>query len=143
MPQDSNTLPLNIDPQTVSRFGAGGALAGGSAAAALALVHMLRRLNSQRQSNSEDTDSQPGTIVLTLPNKSAAGVDPGQGFVCCVPTFIITLGTISVTFTVFFIEIRQYLIPVSLAIMSVNLIWSLRQVDIGLMELYEQGKVLS
>ncbi len=65
------------------------------------------------------------------------------GFVCCVPTFIITLGTISATFTVFFIEIRQYLIPVSLAIMAVNLVWSLRQMDIGLMELYEQGKVRS
>jgi hypothetical protein len=63
------------------------------------------------------------------------------GFVCCVPTFIITLGTISATFTVFFIEIRQYLIPSSLAIMAVNLIWSLRQMDVGLMELYEQVKV--
>jgi hypothetical protein len=65
------------------------------------------------------------------------------GFVCCVPTFIVTLGTISATFTVFFIEIRQYLIPFSIVVMALNLVWSLKQVDSGLMELYEENKAQS
>jgi hypothetical protein len=75
--------------------------------------------------------------------KGLIGLVPSlfTGFVCCVPTFIITLGTISATFTVVFIEIRQYLMPFSLGVMALNLIWSLRQIDSGLMELYEENKV--
>jgi hypothetical protein len=62
------------------------------------------------------------------------------GFVCCVPTFIITLGAISTSFTVFFIEIRQYLIPVSVTIMVLNVVWSIRQMKDGLIEIYESSK---
>jgi hypothetical protein len=62
------------------------------------------------------------------------------GFACCVPTFIITLGAISTSFTVFFIEIRQYLIPVSVLVMVANLAWSLRSLKTGLAEIYENEK---
>lgn len=48
------------------------------------------------------------------------------GFVCCVPTFLLTLGTVSTSFTMFFIGIRQFLIPLSLVLLSANLVWSLR-----------------
>ena len=74
--------------------------------------------------------------------KGLIGLVPSlfTGFVCCVPTFIITLGAISTSFTVFFIEIRQYLIPVSVIIMVLNLIWSIRQMKDELIEIYESRK---
>jgi hypothetical protein len=74
--------------------------------------------------------------------KGLIGLVPSlfTGFVCCVPTFIITLGAISTSFTVFFIEIRQYLIPVSVIIMTLNLIWSIRQMKDEMIEIYESSK---
>ena len=63
------------------------------------------------------------------------------GFVCCVPTFILTLGAISTSFTVFFIEIRKYLIPASVLIMVLNLVWSLGSLEEGLIEIYENEKI--
>jgi len=62
------------------------------------------------------------------------------GFVCCVPTFIITLGAISTSFTVFFIELRPFLMPLSILIMGANLAWSLRSLKGGLIEIYEKEK---
>ena len=62
------------------------------------------------------------------------------GFACCVPTFIITLGAISTSFTVFFIEIRQFLVPVSVLVMAANLAWSLMSLKTGLIEIYENEK---
>ena len=62
------------------------------------------------------------------------------GFACCVPTFIITLGAISTSFTVFFIEIRQYLVPASVLVLVVNLVWSLMSLKTGLVEIYENEK---
>lgn len=78
MPNNSE-LPLNIDPQTVSRFGIGGVLAGGSAASALALLHMIRQMNAKRREREESSSTGPGTIVLTLPNKSAADKTLAEG----------------------------------------------------------------
>jgi hypothetical protein len=74
--------------------------------------------------------------------KGLIGMVPSlfTGFVCCVPTFIITLGAISSSFTVFFIEIRQFLLPASILIMALNLIWSLRSLKEGLIEIYEKEK---
>jgi hypothetical protein len=65
------------------------------------------------------------------------------GFACCVPTFIITLGAISTSFTMFFIEIRQYLVPLSVLVMVANLVWSLRSLKTGLVEIYENEKMES
>ncbi len=62
------------------------------------------------------------------------------GFACCVPTFIITLGAISTSFTVCFIEIRQYLVPASVLVLVVNLVWSLMSLKTGLVEIYENEK---
>jgi hypothetical protein len=62
------------------------------------------------------------------------------GFVCCVPTFIITLGAISTSFTVFFIELRPFLMPLSILVMVANLAWSLRALKDGLIEIYEKEK---
>jgi hypothetical protein len=62
------------------------------------------------------------------------------GFACCVPTFIITLGAISTSFTIFFIEIRQYLVPASVLVLVVNLVWSLMSLKTGLVEIYENEK---
>jgi hypothetical protein len=63
------------------------------------------------------------------------------GFACCVPTFIITLGAISTSFTMFFIEIRQILVPISVFIMAANLAWSLMSLKTGLVEIYENEKL--
>ena len=74
--------------------------------------------------------------------KGLIGLVPSlfTGFVCCVPTFIITLGAISTSFTVLFIEIRQYLIPVSVIIMVLNMVWSIRQMKEELIKIYESSK---
>jgi hypothetical protein len=69
--QDSG-LPLNIQPDTVARFGLGGLLTGGAVASALNLVHMLRELSRQRAGAQGPTETDEGTIVLTLPQKTAA-----------------------------------------------------------------------
>jgi hypothetical protein len=74
--------------------------------------------------------------------KGLIGLVPSlfTGFVCCVPTFIITLGAISTSFTVFFIELRPFLMPLSILILGVNLAWSLRALKGGLIEIYEKEK---
>lgn len=74
--------------------------------------------------------------------KGLIGLVPSlfTGFVCCVPTFIITLGAISTSFTVFFIELRPFLMPLSILIMGANLAWSLRSLKGGLIEIYEKEK---
>ena len=74
--------------------------------------------------------------------KGLIGLVPSlfTGFVCCVPTFIITLGAISTSFTVFFTELRPFLMPLSMLIMGANLAWSLRSLKGGLIEIYEKEK---
>lgn len=69
--QDSG-LPLNIQPDTVARFGLGGLLTGGAVASALNLVHMLRNLSRQKADAEGPTETDESTIVLTLPQKTAA-----------------------------------------------------------------------
>lgn len=44
------------------------------------------------------------------------------GFACCVPTFLIPLASVLSGITVFFIKVRPFLIPLSVAL----LIWSIR-----------------
>jgi hypothetical protein len=63
--------------------------------------------------------------------KGLLGLIPSlfTGFVCCVPTFMLSLGTVSTSFTMFFIGIRRLLIPLSLALLSANLMWSLRSMS--------------
>jgi hypothetical protein len=43
----------------------------------------------------------------------------------------------------FFIEIRQYLVPLSVLVMVANLVWSLRSLKTGLVEIYENEKMES
>lgn len=60
------------------------------------------------------------------------------GFACCVPTFVIALGALASSVTVFFIEIRPFLIPASVVIMIWGYWWSVRRIKIGQMDQYER-----
>jgi hypothetical protein len=62
------------------------------------------------------------------------------GFVCCVPTIFLTLGAVSTSFTAFFISIRQFLIPISVLIMLINIYWTANNMDSELIETYESEK---
>lgn len=50
------------------------------------------------------------------------------GFTCCVPTFLIALGPVLASFTVFFIKLRPFLLPVSFILMMIGLIWSVKRI---------------
>lgn len=51
------------------------------------------------------------------------------GFACCVPTFLIALGPlVTASFTVFFIEFRVFLIPISILLMLGSFVWMLKKV---------------
>jgi hypothetical protein len=52
------------------------------------------------------------------------------GLACCVPTFIAVFWPIWGGFTLVFIRIRSFFIPISIALMVVGLIWSLRKIPI-------------
>ncbi len=62
--------------------------------------------------------------------KGVLGFLPGllSGFACCVPTFLIALGPALASFTVFFIELRPFLIPASVLLMTAGLKWSLDRI---------------
>lgn len=60
------------------------------------------------------------------------------GFACCVPTFVIAFGALASSFTVFFIQIRPFLIPASILIMIWGYWWSVRRIKIGQMDTYER-----
>jgi hypothetical protein len=62
------------------------------------------------------------------------------GFVCCVPTIFLTLGAVSTSFTAFFLSIRQFLIPISVLIMLINIYWTVNHMDWELIEIYESEK---
>jgi hypothetical protein len=64
------------------------------------------------------------------------------GFVCCVPTIIITLGAVSTSFTAFFIALRPFLIPLSVLIMLINIWWTLNHMQEELIDIYESEKLL-
>jgi hypothetical protein len=78
MEKMANELPFNIDPQTVTRFGVGGALTGAGAAAALSLAHMLRQARKNRE-QTETTETDENTIVLTLPKRASSPVNEEEG----------------------------------------------------------------
>lgn len=63
--------------------------------------------------------------------KGIAGVLPSflVGFACCVPTFLIALGSAVASFTVFFSQIRPFLIPASIALMIWGLVSSLKRIS--------------
>ena len=65
------TALLNIDPATVGRFAVGGALAGGSAAALLNLMHTARAIQAERKRRAGEGKTDANTIVLQIPRKSA------------------------------------------------------------------------
>lgn len=71
-------LPFDIQPETVARYGLGGLLTGGAVASALNLVKLLRDMSQQRQEDPA-TETDEGTIVLTLPQKSAAQRSRAKG----------------------------------------------------------------
>jgi len=50
------------------------------------------------------------------------------GFACCVPTFLIALGPVLASFTVFFIKLRPILIPLSLTLMILSIVWGTRRI---------------
>lgn len=51
------------------------------------------------------------------------------GFACCAPTFLIALGPLATAgLTVFFIEFRVFLIPISILLMLASFIWMLQKV---------------
>lgn len=54
--------------------------------------------------------------------KSTLGIIPSlfTGFACCAPTFLIAIGASISSLTVFIIEVRQFLIPISFALMIIG-----------------------
>ncbi|MHA2394842.1 MAG: hypothetical protein ACXAEX_23175 [Promethearchaeota archaeon] len=64
------------------------------------------------------------------------------GFVCCVPTIILTLGAVSTSFTAFFIALRPFLIPLSVLVMLINIWWTLNHMQEELIDIYESEKLL-
>lgn len=75
-----NKTALEIDPSTIARYGAGGALVGAGAASLVNLVHHINMLRADRRRRRQPTDTDENTIVITLPKKaSAQGDAPGIG----------------------------------------------------------------
>lgn len=73
-----NKTALEIDPSTIARYGAGGALVGGSAASLVNLVHHINMLRAERKRRQQPQDTDENTIVITLPKKAQAqGNVPG------------------------------------------------------------------
>jgi hypothetical protein len=70
------------------------------------------------------------------------GILPGllTGFACCAPTFVIALGAVASSFTVFFIAIRSFLIPVSVLLMIWGYWFVLKKITIGLIDQYDRRK---
>ncbi len=63
-----------------------------------------------------------------------------SGLTCCVPTFLITLGPALASFTVLFIEVRQFLIPASFILMILGLIWGIKRIPPEFIQIYEESK---
>jgi hypothetical protein len=61
---------------------------------------------------------------------SFAGFLPAMltGFACCAPTFVIALAPVLSSFTVFFVSLQPFLIPFSVAVMTLGLLWSLSRI---------------
>jgi hypothetical protein len=49
------------------------------------------------------------------------------GFACCVPVFLLALGSLAAGLTVGFIAVQPYLVPVAAALLIANLLWSARR----------------
>lgn len=64
------------------------------------------------------------------------------GFACCVPTFLIALGPVLASFTIFFIKIRQLLIPFSFFLMIIGIIWSTKRIPSSYIRILEKKKVM-
>ena len=62
---------ITVDPMVTGRHLLGGAMVGGSAAALLNLVHMIREMQQTRKDKLKTPETDENTIVLTLPNKQA------------------------------------------------------------------------
>jgi hypothetical protein len=78
MPDNDQKLPFNVRPDTVGRYALGGALTGAGVAAALNLAHMLKRLSAERSQAKDPTETDEGTIVLTLPKRAESAADIHQ-----------------------------------------------------------------
>ena len=75
-----NKTALEIDPSTIARYGAGGALVGAGAASLVNLVHHINMLRADRRRRRQPTDTDENTIVITRPKRaSAQGDAPGIG----------------------------------------------------------------
>jgi len=88
MPNNDVQTPFNVRPETVGRYALGGLAGGAGVAAALNLVHMLKRLSADRKQK-DPTETDEGTIVLTLPKRADSpeesgvndpGVYPGEDY---------------------------------------------------------------
>lgn len=68
------------------------------------------------------------------------GLFPGllTGFACCAPTFVIAIGAVASSFTVFFISIRPYLIPASILLMVWGYWFVTKRITVGLMDNYDR-----
>lgn len=77
-------------------------------------------------------------------NKALIGFLPSffTGFACCVPTFLIALGPVLASFTIFFIEVRPFLIPISFILMILSLIWSSKRISSNYIQKFEKSKVV-
>jgi hypothetical protein len=62
------------------------------------------------------------------------------GLTCCVPTFIFAFGAISTSLTVFFIQLRQYLIPFSSLILTINLFYGFRNLHMSTIKGYQKSQ---
>ncbi|MBR9680674.1 MAG: hypothetical protein GOU98_02515 [Candidatus Altiarchaeota archaeon] len=51
------------------------------------------------------------------------------GFACCVPTVLIAIGPVLPSLTVFFIQLRPFLLPSSLILLMFNIPWSLSRIS--------------
>ena len=72
-----NKQAINLDPATIARYAAGGAMVGGGTSAILNLAHMVRQLREERAKALKPTETDENTIVITLPKK--AEVLPADG----------------------------------------------------------------
>ncbi|HEU4343152.1 MAG TPA: hypothetical protein VFU31_16485, partial [Candidatus Binatia bacterium] len=64
------------------------------------------------------------------------------GFTCCVPTIILTLGSLAAAFTVAAITIAPYFLPVAVITLVGNLVWGLRQFSCSVPSPREQQQLV-
>ena len=63
------------------------------------------------------------------------------GFVCCVPTVILALGSLAAAFTVMAVTIAPYFLPLAAVALMGNLLWGLRQYSCAIPDTADASKL--